>query len=127
MKNPTYDELLELFVSGVKMTENTDYSSRYSVRKHNRGVRQYRKAASQINALYPECLDDFSSLLTSTNSKVNLCCAVCMIELMDCSREHLLLAYKIIIKHIESTSVPGERMGFEMWLSENMGRLQGIV
>ncbi len=78
-----YEKLLQKFISGVECTVNVDYTDKISVKKNNKGVDQYRKAAKQINEQFPDQKDNFASLLNHPTNKVKVACAVCMIELMD--------------------------------------------
>ena len=78
-----YEKLLQKFISGAECTVNVDYTDKISVKKNNKGVDQYRKAAKQINEQFPDQKDNFASLLNHPTNKVKVACAVCMIELMD--------------------------------------------
>lgn len=116
-QNKTYDEWLEQFVSGVIMTQNVDYSSKKAIKKNNIGNAKYREAATQINQFFPDRIADFSALLNSDNDKVQLCCAVCMLELMQCSKEQSDLAHNAVLRHIEHTTDAAERTGLQIWLN----------
>ena len=78
-----YEKLLQKFISGAECTVNVDNIDKISVKKNNKGVEQYRKAAKQINEQFPDQKDNFASLLNHPTNEVSVACAVCMIELMD--------------------------------------------
>ena len=113
----TYDYLLNQFICGVKRTENVDYSNKKSIRENNLGNTQYRDAAMQISKLYPERIEDFATMLTSDNCKIRVCCAVCLLEFMNCSKEQSNHALHIIRQHIHTASDKVEKTGFTIWLN----------
>ena len=119
MKKISYDILLRQFIDGVKLTENIDYSDKKSVRQNNRGHDKYRDAAAKISKYFPEKIDDFSAMLTSDDSEIRICCAVCLIELINCSKEQADLARSVIIHHVQTTTDELQRTGFTMWLKSH--------
>ena len=81
------------FLEGYSNTLDVDYDRMESVRKNNRGVNIYRKAAQSIGKYYPDRVVEFARLLDSDNAKERQVCAICLIEFMNPdakTREHAL-------------------------------------
>lgn len=119
MKKKTYNQLVKYFFVGVDKTRYVDYSNKISVRKNNQGVLQYRNAAKNISEYFPEKIADFSNLLFNEDSKVRICCAVCLVELMACSKKQHELAINTVKNYIQTTSDPAEKMGFSIWIENH--------
>lgn len=115
----SYDDLLNLFITGVEKTRNVDYSNKASVRRNNMGNSQYRKAAAQIGKMFPERISDFSTLLTSEKEYLRLCCAACMVELMNCPKELSDMAIAVVREHLNNTTDAIEQFGWSVWLERN--------
>lgn len=122
-RKASYESLLKRFLSGVEKTKNVDYSDRESIRRNNLGVDQYRKAAEQIGKLYPERIEDFSSLLDSCDPKEKVCCGICMIELMECSKEQNARAYVVLKNNYDFSMNGAEKMMFEVWLKKHIDKI----
>ncbi len=118
-KIPSYDDLLELFLDGVEKTKNIDYLDKSSIKKSNRGVDEYRKAAKKIGELYPENVGKFSILLSSNDVQIRVCCAICMIEMMPCSVEQQAKAYSVVNEYYNLYADDAEKMMVEVWLKEH--------
>lgn len=117
-RKASYESLLKRFLSGVEKTKNVDYLDKQSIRRNNAGVDQYRKAAKQIGEMYPEHIEDFSSLLDCGDSKEKICCGICMIELMECSKEQNSHAYSVLKEHYDTSMNGAEKMMFEVWFQK---------
>ena len=91
-----YEKQLQKFISGVECTINVNYDDKASVRKNNKGVDQYRKAAIFINEQLPDRKEDFAELLNHPLNEVKVCCALCIIELMDYSENWRQQALEVI-------------------------------
>ena len=118
MRTPSYETLLKRFLAGVEKTKHMDYSDMKTVRANNRGVDQYRKAATQIGELYPERIDDFASMLNSDDFILKRCVAVCMVELMPCSEKHRSQAFEFFIEHYNTETDELEKAMIMMWLKK---------
>ena len=118
-KTPSYDSLIVIFLDGVEKTKNIDYSDKSSIKKNNRGVDEYRKAAKKIGELYPENINKFSNLLSSDDVQTRLCCAICIIELMNCSSEQQDRAYSVVYEYHNNYADSAEKMMIEVWLKKN--------
>jgi len=118
MKKPSFDRLLERFINGVEKTVNVDYAKAGSVRRNNRGVDQYRKAAKEIDELYPERLDEFAQLLNDPSLRIRICCAVCLVDLTRCSSETYEKAILTVEEYVKSDDCTS-KLGFGVWLSEH--------
>lgn len=118
MKEVSFEQLLEQFIDGVEKTMNIDYAKASSVRRNNRGVDQYRKAAKDIDELYPERLDEFAQLLNAPSLKIRICCAVCLAGLTRCRRETYDKAIFTVEEYVKSDECT-EKLGFGVWLSEH--------
>ena len=103
------------FLSGVQMTKDVDYGDKASVRKNNRGVDQYRKAAVTIREKYPDRIPEFALLLDHEDHKVQVACAVSLVELMNAASPHREKALDII-RAVARDGDPLERMGWGEWL-----------
>lgn len=114
----TYDQYVKLFISGVMDTINIDYGDKASVRKNNRGVDRYRKAAKDIGTFYPDRIEEFSELLLHDEAKIRICCAVCLVELMGCSADIKNQAVDHIKQHRKTCDGTAEAMGWDWWLKE---------
>ena len=121
-RKASYESLLKRFLSGVEKTKSVDYLDKKSIRRNNAGVDQYRKAAKQIGEMYPERIEDFSSLLYSGDVKEKTCCGVCMIELMDCSDEQNARAYSVL-KNLDPHRNEAEKMMFEIWSKKHINKI----
>ena len=115
----SYDNLIQCFIDGIEKTENVDYSDKNSVKRNNRGVDEYRKAAKQIGELYPERIEDFSILLNSDNIKIRVCCAICMIELMICTTEQQSRALSVVREFHNVYADSAEKMMLGVWLEKH--------
>ena len=118
-KVPSYDHLIKCFIEGVEKTKNVDYLDKYSIKRNNEGVDEYRKAAIQISEFYPENVSQFSSLLNSDDVKIRVCCAICMIELMTCSNEQRLRAYSAVYEFYNEHADSAEKMMIDVWLEKH--------
>ena len=114
----SYENLIQSFIDGIEKTKNIDYSDKNSVKRNNRGVDEYRKAAKQIGELYPERIEDFSILLNSDDIKTRLCCAICMIELMICSNEQQSRALSVVHEFYNVYADSAEKMMIDVWLEK---------
>ena len=121
----SYDELVKCFIAGVEKTRNVDYSDKNSVKRNNKGVTEYRKAAKQIGELYPERVEDFSILLNMDDIKIRVCCAICMIELMSCSYEQCNRAFSVVYEYYNVHANSAEKMMIGMWLQKYRNIKQG--
>ena len=121
-RKPSYETLIKRFVVGVEKTKNIDYLDRASIRRNNAGVDQYRKAAKQIGEVYPERVEDFAILLNSDDLRLRKCCAICMVELMNCSDEQYDRAYSTVLELYLSCTDSLERLNTEYWLERNKKR-----
>ena len=119
MKKKTYNQLVQCFFAGVDKTRYVDYSNRISVRMNNQGVLQYRNAAKNISEYFPEKIEDFSNLLFNEDAKIRICCAVCLVELMSCSKKQRELAINTVKNYIQTTSAPSEKRGFSIWMENH--------
>ena len=112
-----YDYLyyVEMFKEGVFATQNIDYGKPADVKKNNKGVKQYRRSVELINKHYPDRLFDFSTFLKSSDKKLKICCAVCLVELTDASIEIKRNACNAIKEHMTSCE-KYEKMGWDVWM-----------
>lgn len=116
VKKLSYDYLFDRFIAGVEKTKNVNYLNKNSIKRNNKGVDEYRKAATQISELYPEHIGKFSSLLDSNDIKERVTCAICMIELMKCSYEQRRQAFSVITEYYNSSADEADKMMIDMWL-----------
>ena len=105
------------FINGVLDTVNTDYKSKISILKNNKGVDQYRNAAICIDKYYLDRIGEFAQLLDNNSSKVSLCCAVCLLEVMHYNNEQEKRALEIINNEIENGNSV-EKLGWKYWLEK---------
>lgn len=118
-KTPSCEDLINRFIYGVEKTKNIDYADKNSVKKNNKGVDEYRKAAKQIGELYPEHIEDFSILLKSVDIKTRVCCAICMVELMTCSIEQQSRAFSVVNEYYNVYADSAEKMMIGVWLKKH--------
>ncbi|MBP3666502.1 MAG: hypothetical protein J6K29_05550 [Clostridia bacterium] len=111
----TYEILEKRFVEGVMKTVDVDYGSPASVRRNNRGVDAYRKAAAEIGVLYPHRMADFAALLTHEHPKIRLCTAICLVELMPSPPDIREQALALIGKHYR-TADGADKMIMDRWM-----------
>ncbi len=105
------------FNQNVQLTKYTDYTSKNAVRVRNQAVDQYRKAAYTINKEYPEKTCDFANLLDHDDSDIRICCAVCLVELMNTDlkiRERAIQLIKTEVQNGNATPI----VGWQMWLKQ---------
>lgn len=119
MEKTSYEILFKRFIAGVEKTKNVDYSDKNSVKRNNKGVSEYRKAAAQISELYPEHIGDFSALLDSNDIKERISCAICMIELMKCSDEKRVHAFSVVSEHYSACTDETEKMMIDVWIKKH--------
>ena len=117
-KPPTYEKLTERFIAGVMKTVNVDYGDPTSVRRNNRGVDGYRKAAGEIGDLYPHRMADFAALLTHEHHKIRLCAAICLVELMPSPSDIREQALALIDRHCQ-TADGADRMMMDRWMKKH--------
>ena len=109
---------LNLFIQNVQLAELTDYTSKNSVRVRNQAVDQYRKAAYTISREFPEKTRDFAKLLEHDDPNIRICCAVCLVELMQTdsmTRKRAIQLIKTEIHNGNATPV----VGWEIWLKRH--------
>ena len=111
----TFEEYIEQFLKGVSDTVCIDYSSFASIMRNNKGVDLYRKAAVLIDKYYPDRLNDFANLMQNNLPKVNVCCAVSVLELTHYTKEQEIIALKII-KDTMKKSNDAEKFAWSLWL-----------
>lgn len=115
---PSYETLYKRFIDGVEKTKNIDYLDRHSIKKNNSGVDQYRKAAKQIGELYPDRIEDFAILLDSDDIKLKICCAICLVELMNAPEGQQSLAISEVKQYYRFYANGAEKMMIEVWLEK---------
>ena len=120
-KKKKYAKLVREFIKGVKMTVGTNYASRRSVNKNNKGVLAYRAAAEAIALYYPDRISDFELLLGHTNKDVRICVGICLVEIMKCSEEQKAHALKVVAA-CKETSGELDGQGLELWLNRHSER-----
>lgn len=110
---------IQMFIeAAIQSSKDVDYSEKSEIRTHNQAIDCYRKIAKNIDANYPDRLSDFSMLLKHENVHVRLCCAICMIELMNFSIEQKKRAIYTVQKYIDSTNDSIEKAGLNVWLKK---------
>ena len=114
----SYDELMKCFIDGIEKTKDVDYSDKESVKRNNKGVDEYRKAAKQIGELYPERVEDFSVLLNVDDANIRVCCAICMIELMTCTYEQCNRAFSVVSDYYNVYADSTEKLMIGVWLQK---------
>lgn len=108
---------LNQFIQNVRLTKYTDYTSKNSVRVHNQAVDQYRKAAYTISREFPEKTRDFAKLLEHDDPNIRICCAVCLVELINTDlkiRERAIQLIKTEVLNGNATPI----VGWQMWLKQ---------
>ena len=115
---PSYETLEQRFVAGVMKTADVDYGSPASVRRNNRGVDAYRKAAAEIGTYHPNEISRFAALLTHKHPKLRICAAVCLVELMPSPADVRDAALNQVKRRRDETD-GHERMGWERWLERH--------
>lgn len=111
----TFEYYIDQFIDGVSATVDVDYLERKSIQRNNNGVDQYRKAARNIDKYYLEYIEEFSQLLYSPLPRVNICCAVCLLELMHYNNKQESEAMNVIRKEMENMS-SAEKLGWKDWI-----------
>ena len=114
----SYETLEKRFIEGVMKTVDVDYGSPASVRRHNRGVDTYRKAAADIGTYHPHEIPRFAALLAHEHLKLRICAAICLAELMPSSPDVREAALNEI-KRLRDESDGHERMGWDRWLERH--------
>lgn len=105
--------------AAIRAYEIVDYSNKISICKHNKQVDKHRKIAKKIQMNYPDRISDFSNLLNDDNWSIRICCAVCIVEIMNPSPIDKKKAIDAVIQYIEKTDDIVERHGFEIWLKQH--------
>ena len=112
-----FEYYLHNFLLGISYTQNIDYGERKDVRRNNRGVNMYRKAAEAIGNYYPEKIGEFSKLLFDSSPEVRIACAISVLTLMEAEPKYKEVALKII-RDLASEGDPLEKTAWTMWLEE---------
>ena len=113
-----YEYYVDLFVKNANNSVDIDYKNKSSVKKANFCVDRYRKAAYNIGKNYPDRISDFANLLNDNNEKIRVIAAICLIELMPHTKEHLLVAKEIIHKYMTRCDEV-TYMGLKWWLQQS--------
>ena len=98
-------------------TIDVKYESRVSVLRNNRGVDRYRKIATLIGEKYPDMIDRFAENMSDEIEGIRLRAAVCLIELMPHTRDHLSKAKAVIADHLAYYLTEPD-LGWKWWLSQ---------
>lgn len=115
----SFDQLRAIFCENVKGAQRIDYGSRESVRKANRCVDRYRKAAKQIGEQYPDRIPEFELLLSNDDPEISLCAAICLVELMPHNTQHEEFAKRVITKYMEHCD-GAMRYGLGVWMEKHL-------
>lgn len=113
----TYEEALESFKANVLKAKNVDYKNKMSVKQANDAVDKYRTEAKFISENYRRRLNNFAKLLNDEDSNIRLCTAICLVEIMGCSKRIYLKSIRTIKELLISCSLPPEiAVGMKYWL-----------
>ncbi len=112
-----YGKLVHEFLDGVKMTVGTNYKSKKSIKKNDKGVLKYRGAATEIAKNYPERTKDFAELLCHTNQDVRLAVAICLVEILPHNEDEKNKAIAVVRAYKEEHADSDKIGGVSMWLS----------
>ncbi len=115
---PSYETLEKRFIEGVMKTVDVDYVSSASVRRNNRGVDAYRKAATEIGTYYLQQIPHFAAFLYHEHPKIRICAAVCLVELMPSPADVRERALAVVNRRREESD-GAERMGWDRWLERH--------
>lgn len=103
----------------VLQAKGIKYESTSSVRKHNRAVDRYRRIARIIGEMYPERIEQFAENMKDENEEIRISAAVCLVELMPHTEDHLSKAKSIVSEHISYyLSIPETDISWNWWLSQ---------
>ena len=115
----SYEESLESFKINILKANNTDYENQTSVKQSNQAVDKYRTEARYIAENYRRKLNDFAKLLDDEDINIKLCSAICLVELMGCSKRVYLKSIKVVKELLISCSLsPGTAIGMKYWLMD---------
>ena len=118
----SYEELKACFLRGCQMRLDVDYASKASVRRYNRGMDECRKAVAEIDALYPEMLEDFLMLLQDEVDEVRDLCAFCVLDLARLTEAQEERALRQVRCYFERED---NAFAMELWLEEWKARREG--
>lgn len=113
-KIPSFETLLKRFMTDVEKRKNIDYCDKNSIRRYNAAMDRIVKISKQISEIYPECIDEFSTLLDSDDISMQSTCAAAMIQFMDCTEEQQKRAYKFIIEYCCKYAHGADKMAYEV-------------
>lgn len=113
----SYAWYVEQFINGVKKTEKVDYSDANSVKLNNKGVNQYRQAAINIKRLFPDRIGDFAEMLYDKDRTIALCCAICIVEIMQCNGSLKNKAIQVVDTYINIYADETDKMGLQTWMN----------
>ena len=119
-KKKRYARHVKDFIKGVKMTVGTNYSSRRSIKRNDKGVMRYRAAAEAIGIYYADKISEFETLLDHTKRDVRICASICLVELMPCTEEQKAHAISVVA---ECARDAGEfdGQGLVLWINRHSG------
>ena len=126
-RSPSYENLFKCFLTDVEKRKNIDYCDKNSIRRYNAAMDRIIKVSRQISEMYPDHIDEFSSLLNSDDIKLQLTCACMMVQFMNCTEKQLYRAQKWIIEYCCNYANGAEKMAFEVMFEKHPPKSKEIL